>query len=49
MCNLAPDTWHMTHDTDARHDAALKVQGAWSGGCKRPVEMGGGTHIAVSS
>ena len=30
---------------DARHDAALKVQGAWSGGCKRPVEMGGGIFV----
>ena len=33
---------------DARHDAALKVQGAWSGGCKRPVEMGGGIFVVVA-
>ena len=33
---------------DARHDAALKVQGAWSGGCKRPVEMGGAVFVVVA-
>ena len=33
---------------DARHGAALKVQGAWSGGCKRPVEMGGGIFVVVA-
>jgi len=33
---------------DARHDAALKVQGAWSGGCKRPVEMGGAMVVALT-
>ena len=33
---------------DARHDAALKVQGAWSGGCKRPVEMGGAIFVVVA-
>ena len=33
---------------DARHDAALKVQGAWSGGCKRTVAMGGGTFVVVA-
>ena len=33
---------------DTRHDAALKVQGAWSGGCKRPVEMGGGIFVVVA-
>ena len=35
-------------DRDARHGAALKVQGAWSGGCKRPVEMGGGIFVVVA-
>ena len=33
---------------DARHDTALKVQGAWSGGCKRPVEMGGAIFVVVA-
>ena len=33
---------------DARHDAALKVQGAWSGGYKRPVEMGGAVFVVVA-
>jgi hypothetical protein len=33
---------------DARHDAALKVQGAWSGGYKRPVEMGGAIFVVVA-
>ena len=26
----------------------LKVQGAWSGGCKRPVEMGGAVFVVVA-
>jgi hypothetical protein len=25
-----------------------KVQGAWSGGCKRPVEMGGAIFVVVA-
>ena len=29
----------------ARHDVALKVQGAWSGGYKRLVEMGGSIFV----
>jgi hypothetical protein len=26
----------------------MKVQGAWSGGCKRPVEMGGAVFVVVA-
>ena len=32
----------------ARQQAALKVEGAWCGGCKKPVEMGGAIFVAVA-
>ena len=32
----------------ARQQAALKVEGAWSGGCKKPVEMGGAIFVPVA-